>query len=167
MAGPYGQSTDGPRRDKTREVGKKYIAGEQLDIHYPPATRIQAELLRLEREQGLTSPDEPIANLADEDPRNTLGITVRPYGLRRFRDLYTSRQQLALLKFVHFTRIAQKEMNLQDLPIELATATTAALSLVTSRFSNFARSTLHLVPRRWTRSQACVRPPTYDGLGLC
>jgi putative DNA methylase len=120
------------------EVGKKYIAGKHLDIHYPPATRIQAELLGLEREDGLTSPDEPIANLADEDPQNTLGITVRPYGIRRFRDLYTSRQQLALLKCVHFTRIAQKEMNLQDLPIELATATTAALSLVTSRFSNFS-----------------------------
>ncbi len=82
---------------------------------------------------GLTIPDEPIAGLSDDCRDNTLGITVRPYGLRRFSDLFTPRQALCLLSFAKAIRQAVDEMGRQGYSAECSRAVAAYLAAALDR----------------------------------
>lgn len=89
------------------QKGKVYIAADKLPDHYVPDDgAIRRQVDELCQKIGLTVPDEPIANLPDDCYENTLGITVRPYGIRRFGDLFTPRQMLCHLAFAGAIREA-------------------------------------------------------------
>ncbi len=80
--------------------GKVYVSADALPEHHvPDGSQITRRIEELCQKSGLTVPDEPIANLPDDCYENTLGITVRPYGIRRFGDLFTPRQMLCHLAF--------------------------------------------------------------------
>jgi len=80
--------------------GKTYISADDLPAHLlPDDDAIRKRIADLCQRTGLTVPDEPIANLPADCYDNTLGITVRPYGLTTFGHLFTPRQMLSLLAF--------------------------------------------------------------------
>jgi adenine-specific DNA methylase len=53
---------------------------------------------REESEEALKPPDEPLP------PAGTLGFRIQRYGMRKWRDLFTKRQQVALLTFARLIR---------------------------------------------------------------
>ena len=123
---------------KEGEPGKKYFSPDYFTTETGQTQRIEQAIDRIAKDFLIAAPDEPIANLSDDDPQNTLGITVRPYGLRRFKDLYLRRQLLALLQFSAGTKSAFAEMQTADISRGHALALLVGLALVTSRFSNFS-----------------------------
>ncbi|MGO8925914.1 MAG: DUF1156 domain-containing protein [Limisphaerales bacterium] len=118
--------------------GKTYISGDLAYSAIPSDPAIAAAIKKLQAQTGMHPPGEPIANLPDDDPSNSLGITVRPYGLRHFSDLFTPRQQLALLSFAATTKQAHAEIKTCGVTDERRNALIASLALVTSRFANFS-----------------------------
>jgi putative DNA methylase len=91
--------------------GKVYLAADDLPAHLlPDDAAIQKRITALCQRTGLTVPDEPIANLPADCYDNTLGITVRPYGLTTFGHLFTPRQMLCLLTFTAAVREAYQSM---------------------------------------------------------
>jgi putative DNA methylase len=118
--------------------GKVYFSADGVPEELLPAQDYHARIEELCQRTGLSVPDERIANLADDCYDNTLGITVRPYGLIRFGDLFTSRQTLSLLTFAAVIRQAHQAIPSDDMDRVKAVAT--ALSLVVSRLSNFTSS---------------------------
>ena len=85
-------------RPNTR--GKAYVAADSLSAScFPSDAALGDRLKSLCERTGLTVPHESIANLPDDCYDNSLGITVRPYGVRRFGDLFITRQLLSLLTF--------------------------------------------------------------------
>lgn len=123
---------------KQGQAGKHYLSAEDFHRNCPRDGDVETRIQLLGRSHDLTPPDEPIANLRDDDPQNTLGITVRPYGIRRFKDLFLLRQQLTLLQFAAATKDACPEIRSCGLSPGQLAAITATLALVTSRFSNFS-----------------------------
>ncbi len=123
---------------KHGQVGKRYLSGDEFIELNPSDSDLENDIQLLGNSHDLRPPEEPIANLPDDDPQNTLGITVRPYGMRRFKDLFSLRQQLTLLRFAAATKDARHEMGSCGLSSDQKAAITAALALVTSRFSNFS-----------------------------
>lgn len=90
--------------------GKIYLSADEYPEFWPDDNAIGARIEELCRRTGLTVPDEPIANLPDDCYDNSLGITIRPYGIRRFGDLFTPRQMLCLLTFVAAVRERMGEL---------------------------------------------------------
>lgn len=89
--------------------GKVYLAADDLgEGLLPNDDAIHTRVNRLCRRTGLTVPNEPIANLPADCYDNTLGITVRPYGVTTFDDLFTDRQMLSLLSFTAAVRDAHQ-----------------------------------------------------------
>lgn len=86
---------------------KLYLSPKDLPIA-PIQTggQLGVRLTSLCTRTGLTVPDEPIANQPRDSRDNTLGITVRPYGLRTWGDVFTTRQVLCLLAFAAAVRQA-------------------------------------------------------------
>lgn len=84
------------------EYGKEYRPPTQAEIN---AAGVPAEALNAIADQiphGM--PDEPIPG------PETLGFRVPLYGFKKWSDLFTERQLLALMTFVKWTREAQSEM---------------------------------------------------------
>jgi len=124
------------------QKGKVYVAADVLpDHHLPHDQMIARRIAELCKKSGLTVPDEPIANLPDDCYENTLGITVRPYGIRRFRDLFTPRQMLCLLTFAAAVRELQHVAARLSLDEERAKAVGTYLAVLADRIAS-AGSTL-------------------------
>jgi putative DNA methylase len=116
--------------------GKIYFASDELPTSaWPDDSIICEHIQRVVQETGLTVPSEQIANLPDECYDNTLGITVRPYGLTKFGDLFTPRQLLALLIFVKWVRLTHQEMSKSGYPEELIKAVVTSLAMSVDRLA--------------------------------
>ncbi|MCJ7543602.1 MAG: DUF1156 domain-containing protein [Phycisphaerae bacterium] len=90
--------------------GNVYLAADELPANLLPNDEaVRERIAALSRSTRLTVPDEPIANLPDDCYDNTLGITVRPYGVTTFVHLFTPRQMLCLLTFAAAVREAEAE----------------------------------------------------------
>lgn len=89
--------------------GKVYLSADQLSV-FALNESISTRIRELCESADLTIPDERIAGLPDTSSENSLGITVRPYGLRHWADLFTDRQMLMLLTFSAATREAHQRM---------------------------------------------------------
>ena len=85
--------------DPKNPRSKVYIAGEEAEKWMPSNEVLKNRIRKICGQAGLSVPDEQIAGLRADDDSNTLGITVRPYGIRTFGDLFLLRQQVALLGF--------------------------------------------------------------------
>lgn len=90
--------------------GKVYLSAEDaLPMDFNEET-IRSRINSQCTKGGFDVPGEPIANLPPDSAENSLGIRVRPYGLRTWGDLFTARQKLSLLTFVAATRAAFVEI---------------------------------------------------------
>lgn len=90
--------------------GKVYVSGDDYPEAIPLLVTLEKRTQKLTRETSLAAPDEPIAGLPSDARENTLGITVRPYGMRTWGDVFTSRQLLSLLTFTSIVRDAENEI---------------------------------------------------------
>ncbi len=108
--------------------GKVYIAAE---AEGPSAERrICAGLLQDRVEQG---PAEPIAGLPDESRENTLGITVRPYGIRHWGDLFTPRQKALMFSFARAANNSVVAMKVNGTDSERSNAVLSYLACAIDR----------------------------------
>ena len=108
--GNIGQQMLAVACSQTEAKGKLYVSADVIPKHVPPAAAIQVRIDTLCKHSGLSIPTEPIANLPNDCSDNTLGITLRPYGIRTWGALFTNRQMLCLLSFVTAVHEAEQEM---------------------------------------------------------
>ena len=89
---------------------KTYVSADDIPDLIPDDDRVSDALREMGRKYGLSVPDEQIAGAQPDSRDNTLGITVRPYGIRTFGDLFLPRQLVCLLSFSAWIRNGEKEM---------------------------------------------------------
>lgn len=91
--------------------GRAYLPADERSSELKGAGElVQSAYKRL----GINVPDEPIAGLDDDNLENTLGITVRPYGLRQFQHLFNGRQLAFLLYAAGAIRKAINQLRVND-----------------------------------------------------
>jgi putative DNA methylase len=81
------------------QKGKAFLGDTEASGYVPTSDEIDRRIRALSERHGLSVPNELIANLPNDSRENSLGITVRPYGLRTFDSLFTRRQMFCLLTF--------------------------------------------------------------------
>jgi len=119
--------------------GKIYLSEQDCSASVPAEQHVHERLDAVVRQSGLTVPFETIANLPDGFKDNTLGITVRPYGLRSFADLFLPRQLLSMMTATWCIRQALQEIvALGDMDRARALATYLACML--DRLADFNSS---------------------------
>jgi len=117
-----------------RGRGRMYLSATECPEIEQACAESSSVLERL-REAGFSPPDESIAGLDDESLSNSLGITVRPYGLRRFGHLFTPRQLACLLTFAESIAEAHEEMRRRQIHSERAKALTSYLGAALDRLA--------------------------------
>jgi putative DNA methylase len=127
------------------EQGKTYLAGSHYERYVPDGIEIKKRLDELCEETKLTVPEEPI------EKKDTLNFKVPLYGMLQFKDLFTSRQLLALMTFVKWVRLAHDEMVQQGYEGEFAKAITTYLALSIGKVSDLNSSL-----NRWKPDQQGV-----------
>ena len=85
------------------EYGKEYRLPTQAEIDAGEVSEKALEAIADEIPYGM--PDEPIPG------PQTLGFVIPLYGFKKWSDVFTNRQLLALMTFVKWTRAAQGEMD--------------------------------------------------------
>jgi len=80
--------------------GWVYLSPDQVGNMTSDNEAILGRISGLERSRGISVPRESIAGLPFDCYENSLGITVRPYGMTAFADLFTPRQMLFHLQAV-------------------------------------------------------------------
>ena len=126
--------------------GKVYLSADDLpspsgrgaggEGFLPDDEAIRARIEALYQRTGLTVPSEPIANLPADCRDNSLGITVRPYGLRTWGDLFTPRQMLCLLTFSAAVREAVGKMPMESAEVERARGIVSTLGCGLDRMAD-------------------------------
>ena len=114
------------------EYGKEYRPPIQEDID---ATEISKEVLEAiadEIPHGI--PGEP---LPSKDRHRAVGSQLPDYGFKTWSDLFTSRQLLALMTFVKWTRRAKTEMEMLEYSAEWVEAVEAYLAINADRLASF------------------------------
>ena len=119
------------------QAGKVYLAADGSCSPVLGPALLRDRLDKFCRITGLTVPSEPIAALPSECRDNSLGITVRPYGLRTFGDLYTPRQLLALLSFCRNVVSLHAKLREDGYVEDYNRALTTCLGLCVSRLADF------------------------------
>jgi len=120
--------------------GKLYISADAIPEYIPDMAAIQERIDALCQHSGLSVPIEPIANLPNDCRDNSLGITVRPYGIRTWGCLFTDRQMICLLSFVNAVRKAETEMKNRGYESNRNVAVTTYLSLVVDKLCDYNSS---------------------------
>jgi putative DNA methylase len=123
---------------RAKSKGKVYLPENvfegYLDISLQ---KISTRLKEICEKKKISVPHEPIANLKTDCKDNSLGITVRPYGIRTFGDLFTARQTICLLSFSSAVRDltfnSGIEGNCKDLNLALKTC----LAAIVDRLADF------------------------------
>jgi putative DNA methylase len=115
--------------------GKVYVAADDYTGLLPNDDAIRERIEDLCQRTGLTVPSEPIANLPADCRDNSLGITVRPYGLRTWGDLFTPRQMLCLLTFAAAVREAGGKMMSMGYSIDHAQSLSSYLAFILDKIS--------------------------------
>ncbi len=111
------------------EYGKEYRPPTQAEID---AAEVSEETLGTLADQiphGI--PDEPIPG------PETLGFRVPLYGFKKWSDLFTSRQLLALMTFVKWTRAARGKMERFSYSSEWIEAVSAYLALLVNKVAEY------------------------------
>ncbi len=111
--------------------GKVYLAGADIESYIPDESRVGQKIDQLRTEMGLTVPDEPLP------AQGTLGFRVQVYGILKWKDLFTSRQLLALLTFTSEIHHAYDTMLKEEIDPEKATAITTYLGLMVDKLADF------------------------------
>ena len=111
------------------EYGKEYRSPKQVEID---AAEISEETLH---EMACLIP-HGMPNESIPGPE-TLGFRVPLYGFKKWSDLFTSRQLLALMTFVKWTRSAKVEMDKWGYPSEWVEAVSAYLALLINKVADY------------------------------
>ena len=94
----------------------------------------EKELEKIAGEVPHGIPDEP---LPSKDRHRAVGSQLPDYGFKTWSDLFTSRQLLALMTFVKWTRLAKTEMEMLGYSAEWAEAVEAYLAINVDRLASF------------------------------
>lgn len=117
--------------------GWVYLSPEQAGNSVPDKELIQHRTARLLREADLTIPTESIAALPENCFDNSLGITVRPYGMLKFADLFTPRQLLFHLQTVAALRSLPEVLRERGYHTDREIAVVTMLGCVIDRATDF------------------------------
>jgi putative DNA methylase len=98
---------------------------------------IQKRMSQLCTITGLTEPTEQIANLPSDSQDNSLGITVRPYGIRTWADAFTPRQRFSLLSFCSAINELYATMQAKGLTAEHCKAVATSVACVLDKQADF------------------------------
>ena len=112
------------------KYGKEYRPHTQAEINAADVSKETLGEIADVIPHGI--PDEPMPG-----PK-TLGFSLPLYGFKKWSDLFTARQLLALMTFVKWTRAAQVEMEMLGYSAERMEAVEAYLGILTNRLSNYA-----------------------------
>ncbi|MCD6221375.1 DUF1156 domain-containing protein [bacterium] len=151
---------------KPGEQGKKYrLATEKdLEIYRQAEKYLEEKREKLRNEWGIDPvPDE---DMNTKDPTTVAG---RGYGIRKWGDLFNSRQKLALITFVEKIRSAYKKMVEDGLDKEYAKAVVGYLGLGISRSIPFYSVLTRWEPMRETPANVFGRqalPMMWDFTGI-
>ena len=115
--------------------GWVYLSGDSLDEAVPNASMISARLEQVTKSSGLSPPDESIAATNTYD--NTLGITVRPYGLTSFAHLFSPRQQVFHLSVASAIRGMRSRLDDMGISEAYARSVMTILACVADRAADF------------------------------
>ncbi|MBA5871825.1 MAG: DUF1156 domain-containing protein [Nitrospira sp. CR2.1] len=119
--------------------GKVYFGADDLiaPTRIGPMN-VRTRLIEFCQKTSFELPSEPIANQPQDSRKNTLGITVRPYGVRNFGDLFTDRQMLTLANVSIAIGGAFSEMVRSGLLTPHATALTTMLALALDKMADYS-----------------------------
>ena len=134
------------------EHGKEYRRPTKAEIDAAKVS--EEELEKIADEIPYGRPDEPMPG-----PK-TLGFSVPLYGFKKWSDLFTPRQLLALMTFVKWTQMARMEMERLNYMAESVEAVEAYLAINVDRLASY-NSTVCL----WQNS-AETMGPTYARFAL-
>ena len=105
--------------------GKEYRPPTQAEIATAEVSEEALSAIADEIPHGM--PDEPMPG------PEALGFRVPLYGFKKWSDLFTTRQLLALMTFVKWTRVAQVKMEQVEYSAEWVEAVGAYLGILTNR----------------------------------
>ena len=111
------------------EYGKEYRLPTQAEIDAAEVSEKALEAIAYEIPYGM--PDEPMPG-----PQK-LGFTIPLYGFKKWSDLFTDRQLLALMTFVKWTHTAQQEMQNAGYSPEWFEAIEVYLSILIDRIADY------------------------------
>jgi|GEM_PF-584740 len=118
-------------------TGKLYFSPQDLPVDFTPDLKAAAARVALLEEQvGLQAPREKINPLRPSPNARGLSAVTR-HGLTTFRELFNSRQELALLSFANAIRAACNEMSRLGYDEERRKAVAAYLALILDRLADF------------------------------
>ena len=109
-AGQMGQQLMAMAGTRPGLGGKGYVSGSKASDFIPNEEVLEKLIATVCEQSELTVPDAPIAGLPEYCHDNSLGITVRPYGMRTWGDIFTQRQMVSLLSFCSAVQRAEHEM---------------------------------------------------------
>jgi adenine-specific DNA methylase len=116
-----------------KKKGKFYRVANEKDIEvYMQAEEYLAEKVEeLRKKWGIEPvPDEPLP------PRGTLGFRIQPYGMKKWGDLFNSRQKLALITFMDKVREAYRRMVEEGYEEEYARGVVTYLGLLVDKIAS-------------------------------
>ena len=109
--------------------GKEYRPPADADIDAAEVSAETLEAIANEIPHGI--PDEPLPG-----PK-TLGFSVPLYGFKKWSDLFTKRQLLALMTFVKWTREAKEEMEMLGYSAEWVEAVEMYAAILVDRIADY------------------------------
>ena len=112
------------------EYGKEYRLPTHAEIDAAEVSEKVLEAIADEIPYG--RPEEPMPG------PQTLGFVIPLYGFRKWSDVFTNRQLLALMTFVKWTRAARWEMKSSDYPPEWTKAIEMYLAVNVDRLADYA-----------------------------
>ena len=111
------------------EYGKEYRPPTQVEVNAAGVSKETLGAIADEIPYGM--PDEPMPG------PETLGFRAPLYGFKKWSDLFTPRQLLALMTFVKWTRLAQAEMEKFRYSLEWIEAISAYLALLINKVADY------------------------------
>ena len=111
------------------EYGKEYRPPTQEEIDAVEVSKETLDAIADEIPHGI--PDEPMPG------PETLGFRVPLYGFKKWSNLFTPRQLLALMTFVKWTRMAKTEMEMLGYSPEWVEAVEAYLAILINRLADY------------------------------
>lgn len=112
------------------KAGREYYSADDYPYQVPDECQIQKRIGKLVYEKKISLPTEPVP------PKHALGFTPSLYGIREWKDLFTSRQLLCMLTFVDCLKEVEDEMNAVYSNPELGKSVLTYLAVAVDRLAD-------------------------------
>jgi adenine-specific DNA methylase len=141
-AGRMGQRQIATILQKPKGKGKTYRTANKIDSEaYEQAEKYLQEVIQNLKWDCNPIPDEELP------PTGTLGFRVQRYGIRRWGDLFNSRQKLAHILFVEKIKLAYQRMIEEGYDAQFAKAVITYLALGISRLTDRNSTLCRVIPQ--------------------